>query len=227
MAKPDDRASYYADAASWDVEINRKHRKEGGLWRNLFFVSLLFIGGLIAAIALMLPLKQTQVYAISVDKETGRTTASQVVQTGPLAQDEAVLKSLIGSYVIQRETFDVYDGQERYNSVFAMSSGQARDSYVQLYSADNPKNPLYVHGEQTRMQVEIFAVSLLNPSTASVRYFKTITAQGGASAKAEFSAIVGFDFQQRAKGLEAIIANPLGFVVTSYRADEVFKGASR
>lgn len=217
-------SAYIADAGRWEEEIYQERAKQARRWRNVAFtligVILLMAGGFAA----MMPLKEFRPYVITVDAETGRAEATLVAQTGPLAQDEAVIKSLVGQYVIQRETYDLYDGQQRYDNILELSVSGALNSYRELWKSANPNYPYAVYGDDSIIRITVTGISLLNRNTANVRYIKTLTRNGRNSVDEEFVVIVGFDFAPRETNLGGIIRNPLGFVVKSWRSDKVFKG---
>lgn len=217
-------SAYIADAGRWEEEIYQERAKQARRWRNVAFtlmgVILLMAGGFFA----MMPLKEFRPYVITVDAETGRAEATLVAQTGPLAQDEAVIKSLVGQYVIQRETYDLYDGQQRYDNILELSVSGALNSYRELWKSANPDYPYAIYGDDSIIRITVTGISLLNRNTANVRYIKTLTRNGRNSVDEEFVVIVGFDFAPRETNLGGIIRNPLGFVVKSWRSDKVFKG---
>lgn len=217
-------SAYIADAGRWEEEIYQERAKQARRWRNVAFtlmgVILLMAGGFAA----MMPLKEFRPYVITVDAETGRAEATLIAQTGPLAQDEAVIRSLVGQYVIQRETYDLYDGQQRYNNILELSIGGALNGYRELWKSANPDYPYGIYGDDSIITITVTGISLLNRNTANVQYIKTLTRNGRNAIEEEFVAIVGFDFAQRETNLGGIIRNPLGFVVKSWRSDKVFKG---
>jgi len=217
-------SAYIADAGRWEEEIYQERAVQARRWRNVAFTLMGVILLMGAALAGLIPLKEFRPYVITVDAETGHAEATLVAQTGPLAQDEAVIRSLIGQYVIQRETYDLYDGQQRYNNILELSVGRALNGYRELWKASNPDYPYGRYGDDSIITITVTGISLLNRNTANVQYIKTLTRNGRNPVDEEFVAIVGFDFAARKTNLGGIIRNPLGFVVKSWRSDKVFKG---
>ena len=219
-----DAAAYIADATRWEEEIYHERDVQARRWRLMTFI----LAGVVLVMALgfaaMMPLKEFRPYVITMDERTGRAEATLIAQSGPLTQDEAVIRSLIGQYVIQRETYDLYDGQQRYDNVVEMSVTQALGSYRDLWRSENPDYPYALYGDDAKITIQITAISLLNQNTANVQYTKTLTQGGRNPEQEDFVAIVGFDFIARETGLAGVIRNPLGFVVKSWRADRVYKG---
>jgi len=222
--KSEKTSVYVAGAETWENEIYQERAKQSRRWRYLTFILtgvVLLLSGTIAA---MMPLKEFQPYVISVDPRTGRAEASLLAQSGPLTQDEAVIRSLVGQYVIQRETYDLYDGQQRYDNVVRLSAEQALNDYRALWRSANPEYPYAIYGDDSKIKIAVTSISMLNPNTANVQYRKTLTRNGKNPQTEDYVAIVGFDFAQRATGLAGIIRNPFGFVVTSWRSDRVYRG---
>ena len=217
-------SSYIADAGRWEQEIYQERASQARFWRTLSFVLMGAVILMALGFAAMMPLKEFRPYVVTVDAETGRAEATLIAQSGPLAQDEAVIRSLVGQYVIQRETYDLYDGQQRYNNVLELSAGQALNGYRELWKSANPDYPYAIYGDDSKISITVSVISLLNRNTANVQYTKTLTRNGRNPINEEFVAIVGFDFAQRETNLGGIIRNPLGFVVTSWRVDRVYKG---
>src|SRR5262249_20439405 len=56
-----------------------------------------------AAIAIMLPLKEVVPYTVLVDRQTGYVETARGVQLGNLAEDQAVVESMLAQYVLARE----------------------------------------------------------------------------------------------------------------------------
>jgi len=224
MANAADTA-YLNDAARWEEDIYRNSARDAQRWRLMAVLLGVLTIALGLGFAALLPLKEFRPYVITVDPQTGRTTASLIAQSGPLTQEEAVLKSLIGQYVIQRETYDLYDAKTRYENVAEMSAGSALVSYQKLWQRSNPEYPFKRFGQDSKLLVAITAISFLASDTASVQYTTTQVTQTGQHLPAkDHVAIVAFDFGRRKTALAGIIRNPFGFIVTSWRSDEVFKG---
>lgn len=217
-------AAYIADAGRWEHEIYHERAAQSRRWRMVAIVLLGVVLLMAATIAAMMPLKEFRPYVITVDARTGQAEATLVAQSGPLTQDEAVIRSLIGQYVIQRETYDLYDGQQRYDTILSLSMDQALNGYRDLWRSENPDYPYALYGDDAKISITVTAISLLNRNTANVQYTQTLTRAGRNPVREDFVAIVGFGFVKRSTGLAGIIQNPLGFVVKSWRADRVYKG---
>lgn len=222
--KSGNNSEYLTDAEGWHEEIYRKGLDSAKRWRMLAFIMVGICAIMAFGLAALIPLKEFRPYVITVNEETGRATASYIAQSGPLNQDEAVVRSLIAQYVIARETYDLYDGQARFDNVAEQSVGQALVSYRELWKSENIDYPVRMYGRDGKVTIEILSISFLNENTASIRYTKTFTVGGKNPVSDEYVAIVGYGFGPRETDLVGIIRNPLGFIVKSWRSDQVYKG---
>ena len=94
------------------------------------------VSSLLLAIALIvvLPLKETQVFTVLVDRQTG--DAENVLQVAPtgIEDQEALKQSLLVAYVSDREGFFLPGIQARLESVQRRSSAAAEESLRILWS---------------------------------------------------------------------------------------------
>ena len=220
-------AAYETRAARWGDEIARASETRARLWRGVAIGlgALALVQAL--GLALLIPLKETTPYVVTVDRHTGEAQATRTPMQGQVTQDEAVIRSLVAQYVIARETYDPYDQQERYDLIALMSADQAAASYNALWAPTNERNPGKVFGLKQRIHIAVRAINFLNDKTANVRFTRSMrAADGRETARTDVTAIIAWRFAPRAMSLEDLIRNPLAFEVVSWRADEDFKGAS-
>lgn len=174
-----------------------------------------------AAIAIMLPLKETVPYTIVVDRQTGYMETARGLQSGALKDDSAVLQSLLAQYVLQRETFDPADFEDRYRRVALWSTGQARTDYIAGYQP-GPASVLADKRNGTVITARVKNIELMAPGQARVRYDLTRRDPGLAPAMTEWQAVLRYQFTGAPLKMSDRLINPLGFQVTSYRADAVW-----
>ena len=172
-----------------------------------------------AAIALMLPLKEVVPYTVLVDRQTGYVETARGVQLGPLAEDRAIVESMLAQYVLARETFDPADFSERYGRVALWSLGSARDVYVGQYQADRPGNVLADMRPGTTVRVTVKRIDVLTPETARVRFETQRRDTAIDPIRTDWQSLVSFRFTGAPMRTEDRLLNPLGFQVTGYRRD--------
>lgn len=186
---------------------------------------IIVCGAQAAAIAIMLPLKDVVPYTILVDRQTGYLETVRGVEVGELKDDAAIVNAAIAQYVLQRETFDPADFEERYKRVALWSTGQARNDYVNLYRAGAPGNLLSQMRPGATMTVRVKNIELLDATSARVRFDLARRDPGAAPELTDWQALVTFQFSGAPMRMEDRLINPLGFQVTSYRKDAEFQRA--
>ncbi|MBL8549037.1 MAG: type IV secretion system protein [Hyphomonadaceae bacterium] len=216
LAQPNPMQNVALDFAEETVREAQRGRKWA--WRAVF-VLLLVCAAQAAAIALLLPLRDVSPYTILVDRQTGYMEIARGVETGgELSQDQALVHAFLAQYVLQRETFDPADFQERYRRVAIWSADQARADYVALYQGE--ANSLLASVRPgTVIAVTVKNIELLSDSSARVRYELTRRDPGAEPQRADWQALIGFRFTGAPMRMADRLINPLGFQVTHYRRD--------
>ncbi|MAZ77295.1 MAG: type VI secretion protein [Legionellaceae bacterium] len=213
------KEKYYAEAATWDHDINaslRQSKNRAWIVAAVFgFISVLCLLSLV----LVLPLKEFAPYVITQDKATGYIEVTRGLKPGDLSEDEAVTMSNIVRHITARETYDPADLQENFNYVMLTSVDQAHDQYLKLYERTSPTNPVNLYGRRSTISTQIKNISFLNNNTASVRFVTTLDSPDK-STTTHWVAIVAFRYTQAPASLADRFKNPLGFQVTSYRRDQ-------
>ena len=174
------------------------------------------------AIIAMMPLRETEVFTVLVDRTTG--DAERIVQVQPvgISEETAVKEALLVGYVTDRESFIRAGIQERLEGVQRRSTGPARASLQRLWTddADNADYPPRLYGSGAEVSVRIRAINFLEPTVAQVRFEKTLRRARSQPVTRAFVATAGFEFDpRRERRLERVWENPLGFRVTTYQVD--------
>jgi type IV secretion system protein VirB8 len=171
------------------------------------------------SIAMMMPLKTTEVFTVLVDRDTGAAERIMQVEPTGIEDEQAVKESLLVSYLSDRESFIMAGIQQRLESVQRRSAGDARRSLMALWSKDsqNADYPPRLYGESAQVTVRVKTITFLEPTVAQVRYEKTLRSSRQETVTRPFVAVIGFDFMPRQeRALERVWENPLGFTVTSF-----------
>ena len=202
------------------VEENLEQERRGRRWAwTVACILILICAAQAAAIALLLPLREVVPYTILVDKQTGYVETARGLDIGTLAEDQAVVESMVAQYVLARETFDPADFNERYERVALWSLGTARDNYVAQYQASSPDNVLGQMRPGTVVQVIVKKIELMTKETALVRFETQRRDAGATSMRSDWQAVVSYRFTGAPMRMEDRLLNPLGFQVTGYRRD--------
>lgn len=212
---------YFRAAESWESEIHRNLRAS----RLRAWIAAAIASGVallaLVAVVIMLPLKTYAPYVIEVDKTTGHIEVMRPLASTAIAPDVAITEANLVRWIIGRETYDPADIRQRFDEVSRLSTDDALADYRRLWTPDAPTNPAIAYGWTTRVAVTVKAVSLLKPDTAAVRYMLTKTDdRTGTVTTSHWVAIVSFRYSDAPMRVRDRWANPLGFQVTSFRADQ-------
>lgn len=172
----------------------------------------------VAAVVLMLPLKETEAYLAIVDKDTGVAERVVSVEKAGVDQAEGIKQSLLYAYVIDRETFDAHDNEARILQVYSRSEGAARKSLVALWNEGNETYPPKVYGASAKATVAVTSITPITETTYQVRYTKTLAREADPERVGKFYATVTFRFApSQQSAISLVWENPTGFIVTDYR----------
>lgn len=179
---------------------------------------------LAAAILVMMPLKTTQAYLGLVDRQSGDVIRAYEVGRATLTERDAVIESWVYNYVLDRETHDIHDQQQRLERVISRSVGTARDDLLDLW---NPRSSRYIRkliSRDARVFVSINAITLLSENTAQVRLQKRIV-DGTREGTSNYIVTLSWRFKPANTASDRMIwENPFGFQVTDYRIDHQSEG---
>jgi type IV secretion system protein VirB8 len=219
-AGPLTRATYYAQATSWAGDSLASLQASQKLaWRVAIGAGALsLILGL--ALLLMMPLKQTLPFLVTVDRETGYVQATQTANIANTTAADAATKSAVTLYVLARETFDAADYRSSYERTLRWSSGRAETEYRSDWDRANPNSVHSRYRPTTRVKVTVKNVSILSPTSAVVRFDteQTEGPQTGGSRR-PWVATLTYNFAPRPLPGADQYLNPLGFQVSDYRRD--------
>ena len=218
VASPDLRA-YFEEAKSWDQDrLAAAYRSKRLAWTVAACASALACISVGAVVALA-PLKSVEPFVVRVDRATGGVD----VMTGlkgrsDLTYDEAVSKYFLGQYVRAREGWLPVAAEDNFRQVSIMSTPGEQQRWADAFRPSNPQSPVSVYGPQAVADVEIRAISFLNPHVASVRFHRTLRRPDQITGS-DWVATLSFNYT-KAPILESDrLKNPLGFQVATYRAD--------
>jgi type IV secretion system protein VirB8 len=214
------RDTYYAAAKSWaDSQADAVTRQTRFAW---------IVAGVASGIALLLaltvmmlvPLKSSVPYVLTVDRQTGAIEMATSLTDGKLTQNEAVIQAQLAAYVVARETFDATDLAAKYREVQLASSPGVAATYVAQMQASNPQSPLRTLSPGETIQITVRSVSLMTPGTALVRFVAARRLPDGrAGPERSYVSAISYGFSGKPLRAEDRFVNPLGFQVTRYRRD--------
>jgi type IV secretion system protein VirB8 len=163
----------------------------------------------VGAVAALTPLKTTEPFVIRVDEATG---AVDVVRglgqgDGPATYDEAISKFFLAQYVRAREGYLDAAAEDSFRLVSVLSGGAEQRRWADLYRGSNPE-----------AIVNIRAIGFINDGVANVRFHRTVR-RAQQVVESDWIATIAFTYTRAPMSEADRLRNPLGFQVTSYRAD--------
>ena len=178
------------------------------------------LAGFLGAVSLF-PLKTIETFVVVVDKETGEMDRVSQVAALTLDESDAIIQANLVAYVDDRETYDLTDGEQRINSVLDRSDNDAARTLRDLWSSTNEDYPIAVYGREAKIDVVIRSVNQIEPGVAQVRFTRTRRRERDTrTVTRPYVATLAYEFRPETRQrLQDVWANPLGFVVTSYRVD--------
>ncbi|RUX44977.1 type VI secretion protein [Mesorhizobium sp. M4A.F.Ca.ET.050.02.1.1] len=210
---------YYKAGATWEDDTHRSLRRSRTLAWLVSGVASVVAGLSLLTLVLILPLKQFEPYVIEVDKTTGYLEVARALKPGDLSQNEAVTAANLVRYIRARETYDSREIKQNYDLAQLYSTGTASRDLTWAYTPSNAQSLDKIYGRNVTISVDVKSVSLLNSTTASVR-FSTTTRRENSSTTDNWVAVVKFRYTTTPIKNEWRFDNPLGFQVIEYRRDQ-------
>ena len=211
--------THFEKALDWEASrIQQIEKSERRAW-SVVLLEAGVIGALAVAIALMLPLKETQPYVLKVDKSTGTTEIMTVANVKDVNYEDTQDKYWLNQYIRSRETYDWRTVENDFIKTREMSDANVFLPYSKLFEGNDSLEKKI--GDKKRVVTEIQSVVPNGNGIATVRFIKkTIDNQSGEESKSLWTATIGYEYHPEFKVKEENrLINPFGFKVTSYRVD--------
>ncbi|MBI1198932.1 MAG: virB8 family protein [Phenylobacterium sp.] len=219
MTQPRDLKVYFDEARSWNADLVRAAERSRRLaWGAAAFASLVAVVA-VGAVAALAPLKTVEPFVVRVDRATGAVDVMTALKSEtPLTYDEAVTKHFVAQYVRAREGWLAPAAEANFRQVSIMSTPAEQQRWGDAFRPTNPQSPQVALGPAGEAQVDIRAISFVADGVASVRFHRTVS-QGARVAESDWIATVAYLYTKAPMAEGDRLKNPLGFQVTSYRAD--------
>jgi type IV secretion system protein VirB8 len=173
----------------------------------------------VGAVAAMTPLKTVEPYVVRVDRSTGNVdVVSALKTTSPVTYEEAVTKHFLAQYVRAREGWLEPAAEANFRQVSIMSTPAEQQRWSDAFRATNPASPQVLYGAGGEALVSISAISFVSDGVANVRFHRTVRL-GPQTDESDWISTVAFAYAKAPMAEGDRLRNPLGFQVTSYRAD--------
>lgn len=218
MVTTDNLKSYFDKARRFDqdrlIQIERSNRIA---W-SIAIASGIVASASVFAIAGLTPLKTVEPFVVRVDNSTGIVDVVSALTSTAGTYDEAVTKYFAAKYVRAREGYVWSEAQENFRTIALLSTQQEQARFAGMYRGSNPESPQNVYGRAATARIDIASISLINQNVVSVRYMRT-TMRGEEVRTTHWVATLTFSYVNAPMSSTDRLVNPLGFVVSEYRAD--------
>lgn len=179
----------------------------------------------VAAIMLMMPLKQTEVELYAVDRQTGRMERITRLNTVDISTQDAMAQYLSANYVNLREGYNYFSLQKDYNDVQQFSSPDVNKEYLDLFNSPNAPDKVYKNAANL-VTTEIISNQIVDGTIpdkiSTIRVKRTIRhLSDGLTTNEIWNIRLTFHYIPEKEMTDSQReVNPLGFFVSSYQRDK-------
>lgn len=175
--------------------------------------------GTVAAIAGLTPLKTVEPFVLRVDNATGRVEPITRLSNAQETYGEAVDRYFLNTYVLNREGYDYNTIQTTYNTTALLSSPAVQKEYFAIY--EGPEGRDKVLTNRARIVVNVASITPTRQGGTAVVRFSTqqVNSNGDPAPVLNWVGTVAYKYINTPTNEADRRINPLGFQVTSYRAD--------
>ncbi|WP_407977270.1 virB8 family protein [Brucella pseudogrignonensis] len=218
MVTTDSLKEYFDKSRRFDQDrMISAERSRRLAWFVATVASLLACVSVVAVVALT-PLKTVEPFVIRVDNSTGIVEVVSALSSAAGTYDEEVTKYFAARYVRAREGYVWSEAEENFRTASLMSNAGEQQRFSLWYRGSNPESPQNVYGRSSTSSIAIKSISLINYNVVSVRYARTIT-RGDDIRTTHWVATITYSYANAPMSSSDRLVNPLGFVVSEYRAD--------
>ncbi len=218
MVTTDNLKSYFDKARRFDQDRMIQVERSNRIAWSIAIVSGIVTAVAVFAVASLTPLKTVEPFVVRVDNSTGIVDVVSALTSTAGTYDEAVTKYFAAKYVRAREGYVWSEAQENFRTIALLSTQAEQTRFAALYRGSNPQSPQNTYGRGATARIDIASISLINQNVVSVRYMRTIT-RGEEVRTTHWVASITYSYANAPMSSTDRLVNPLGFVVSEYRAD--------
>ena len=215
---------YFAEARGWEAEREAQLlRSERRAW-TVAAASCLLAAAAVISLATLAPFRRNVPYLLAVDKASGNVEVVGAVDDRRVVGYQELLdKHWAQRYIIARESYHYRLLQADYDTVLGLSDEPVARDYARLYEGPDARDAKY--GANVELRVMVLSVQLSSNAVgqqAVIRFSRTARRVDSAVSEPSeyFVATLAYQYLPTMFGKEKdLLANPLGYKVTSYRAD--------
>ncbi|WP_233982318.1 VirB8 family type IV secretion system protein [Pectobacterium versatile] len=210
------------------VLLEKDEREKKMAWR-IAAIGFALAAMAIAALIILLPLKNTEIELWSVDKQTGRYEYMTRIKEQSISTEKALAQALAAHYVRLREGYNYFALQRDYDDVQLFNSDSVNRDYLDGFNSNQAPDIIFNKAEYV-VSIDIIsnvhATATAPDHLATLRIKRTIRRIVDNSVKTEVWNIrLTYRYLPRKQLTDSQReVNPLGFIVTSYQRDKELRG---
>lgn len=171
---------------------------------------------LVLCIISLFPLKEKEPYLVGFSNATQNFVHIEKANE-TITANEALLRNLIGSYIINRETINHFDDEERYEVIRMQSSAKVWKTFENIVAQESS---IYGNSNLTRV-VKIINVAKWKSGYANAEVAISLYAQGILQSQKRYRITLMYKFNTLDIDFASLPKNPTGFEVQEYAVTEI------
>lgn len=183
---------------------------------NLNKMLIAIIVALCILIICLFPLKEKEPYLVGFSNATQNFVHIEKANE-TITANEALLRNLIGSYIINRETINHFDDEERYEVIRMQSSHKVWRVFENIVAQESS---IYGNSNLTR-EVKIVNVAKWKDGYANAEVGISLYALGELQSQKRYRITLMYKFNTLDIDFESVPKNPTGFEVQEYAVTEI------
>ncbi|MBB5073633.1 type IV secretion system protein VirB8 [Bartonella callosciuri] len=210
--------SYYEESRGLERDlINEFVRSRKTAWRVAGAVGIFGLFGMICGVVGFSQPAPTPL-VLRVDNTTGAVDVISIMREHEDSYGEVVDRYWLNQYVLNRETYDYDTIQLNYDTTALLSAPTVQQEFYKIYEGENARDQ--VLSNKARITVKIRSIQPNGLGQATVRFTtQQQDSNGTVGPKQHQIATIGYTYVGAPMKSSDRLLNPLGFQVTSYRAD--------
>lgn len=195
---------------------------EKTIYKNIIYVAFFFFVTTIICLLLIIalfPLKEKEPYLVGFSDATQNFVNIERADS-TITSNESLVRSLIGAYILQRETINHIDDKKRFETIKAQSSAKVWNNFEAIVAQEKS---IYTNKNLMR-EIEIINIAKWKDGYSNVdivvKLFNTGTGMQLESEK-RYRVIVVYRFEKQKITFDNIPINPTGFKVIDYAITQI------
>lgn len=181
---------------------------------NKLLIGIIVI--LVILIISLFPLKEKEPYLVGFSNATQNFVHIEKANE-TITANEALLRNLIGSYIINRESINHFDDEERYEIVRTQSSPKVWKTFENIVAQEAS---IYGNSNITR-EIKVINIAKWKQGYANAEISVSLYALGVLQSQKRYRITLTYKFNTLDIDFESLPKNPTGFEIQEYAVTEI------